>query len=1078
MKARLAMLTTLSALLAPSTATAAAPTVIDFNALPNNALIAGQYAGQGVRFGPAASFGFPAPTYNCPGPYAAAGALNGTAAGLTCTTGGEIFTQFFSAAFEFDVERRQVAFNLVQRTTDATRQAVVRFYGIGAKLLNQSTVTLSRNVVRNVAYTHPTTDGGIVGVVVDGDGGFGSTGGVFLDDLTATLDDVPPPRKFSLALATPSVEVVEGSTGTAKVSVRRFNGSTGPVTLAVAALPDGIKATSFSPNPVNGSDPATLNITAASPFTAERQVTVTATGSVAAGTGVGTSLVQTITGIPALYFASGGRFPVRLVPGCGPQRIDDSFNVRGGFSGYTDYNFAGSLAGSGLQVGTTTTGPSLRPSGDGIYPIHYNLDPGGNRGSGSFTVELNPYGASKASIAQSWLADPMTIDSAPAAVTLPLVDGGSAARIIGNFPLVCPVRFLDALDQEWRVRTRGQTEVGGKLLDDLVLDVPESAVSGPLRAVNAAGTEVARTAPVDVREYRRSHGFQVANSGDGAKGTYSWADFQRTFGTDDTEACFVVCVHDPIASDYYERYKSWVEDGNGLCFGYATMSARFRGYGTGQRPSDYQAGATRAWDIAPVTDGTPIKRDIVRWFVAQDDRSQREELERARNRSAADERRLLKDLIAQQGAALIGIRQDGSGHAVTAYGVRDTSGGGMIINIYDSNVPFLDAEQSDKDQRIGRLGRSQLIVAADGSWSGSSLSWRGDNSTLTVRATIPPQNPRLPATFSLASVFASSGDGAPPAQITGITSDGRRQLDAGGRPTPNSHVRLTPALTGGRALPEYELAKGHAYELTIKGAGKGAYDSSLLTGTGNASVRGAATAVGQVDRLTVRPGQASLRFATGAARSAVAYDLKSRAGRTTRTATIALTARSGAVDSAQLTGGTVRLGHDGPATRATVTLSSVDGALPSSAQLQPIAVGRGQRLELSPRSWSNVSRSVRYTVRDRRGRVLRRGTAKLKAPGRLALGAVAARRTGKKLTITGRVAKRGSTPVLAAVATVTKGGRQLRRRTVVRRDAAVRTGRFRLGLTLGSVPRGAKVSVEVLLSDPVHGTVRKRVRAR
>jgi hypothetical protein len=1078
MKSRIALAVTLGALLAPGSAAAAPDTVIDFNTLPNGALIADQYAGQGVRFGAASSFGFPAPTYRCSGPYAAAAALNGTAANMACNTGGEIFTQFFNTAIEFDVERRKVSFNLVQRTTDAARQAVVRFYGIGAKLLNQTTVTLSRNVVRPVSYDHGITDGGIVGVVIDGDGASGSTGGVFLDDLRATLDDTPPARKFSLALATPTVDVVEGSTGAAKLSVRRYNGSTGPVTLAVDSLPPGIKATSFTPNPVNGVDPAALNITAARPFTGQAQITVTATGSASAGTGIGTTLVQTVTGIPALYFSSGGRSAIRLVPGCGPQRIDDNFTVRGGYSGYTDYNFAGSIPASGLQRLTTTTGPSLSVSGDGIYPIHYNLDPGDNRGSGSFTVELNPYGASKASITQNWIADPLKIDRVPAWVERPPVDGGSAARVIGNFPRVCPVRFLDALGQEWTVRDRGLTEVDGKLLDDLILILPETAVSGPLRIVNAAGTEVAKTQPIDVREYRRTYGFRIANSGDGARSTYSWADFERTFGTDDTDSCFIVCVHDPIAADYYSRYKQWVERGAGLCFGYATMSARFRGYGTGQRPSDYQAGATRAWDIAPVVDGTPIKRDIVRWFVAQDDRSQREEAERAKQRSAADERKLLKDLIAAQGAALISIRQDGSGHAVTAYGVRDTAGGGMIINIYDSNVPFDSVEQTDKDQRVKRLGRSLLIVAADGSWSGSSLGWSGDNSTLTVRANIPPQNAQLPSNFSIASLLGSSGGEAPPAEIAGIVADGKPQLDGKGRPRPGSSVRLVPALNGNGSVPEYELAKGHAYELKIKGSGKGAYDSSLLTGAANASVRGAATAAGQVDRVTIRPGQASLRFSTGASKAPVAYDLKSRVGKTTRSATIAITARSGGNDSAQLAGGAVRLVHNGPPTRATVTLTSVGGALPSSAQLQPLEVGRGERLEVSPRSWSNVAGRVHYTVRDKRGRVLRRGRARLKAPGRIALRAVAAKRNGKKLTVTGRVAKRGSAPVLAAVASVTKGGRQIRRRTASRRDASVRKGRFKLALTIGSVPRGAKVAVEVLLSDPAGGTVRKRVRVR
>jgi hypothetical protein len=906
------------------------------------------------------------------------------------------------------------------------------------------------------------------------------SGGVFIDDLTATLDDVPPPAKYSLALQQPSAEVVEGSTVSVPVSVRRYNGSSGPVTLSVGTLPSKIVSTEFTPTAaVTGSDPAMLRITAGSPFTETRQIPVSATGGGSAGTGIGTTnLLQSVSGIPAIYFATGGRFPLRLVPGCGKQEISDSFNVRGGYDDYTSYNF-GAVTG-GLKA--ETTGYSVFPSGDGTYPIGYKLDPGAPDGSGTLEVRVNPSGATPASITLNWITDRLTIDDVPtSAPALPLRDGGSTAVVVGNFPAGCPVTFKDSADQKWSIRERGTVEVDGRQRDQLILNLPATAVSGPLRALNDAGGLMAQTKDIDVREYRRTYGFSMSNSSAaGAKGTYSWADFERTFGTDDTDACFIVCVHDPVASDYYDQIKADVESGGGLCFGYATLSARLRGYGSGQRFSDYQQNATRAWDIMPVTDGTPVKRDIVRWFTAQQDKTFVESRKRGMSQSPAAERQLIKDLLAQQGAALISIRQGGSGHAIIAYGERDTGDGGMILSTYDSNVPYTTAEQTNSGTRAGALTSSEITVKADGSWSGGSVGWKGDNSTLVVNPNLPPVDANLPSTFSLASLFSSKDGSASPATVTGIESGGKPQLDSDGEPVAGSSVDLMPLDSGKAAMPRYELQKGREYELTIKGTNKGAYDHSLLVGGAHASVRGVDTKPGQVDHVTIRPGEASLRFATGAGSAPVTYDLLATAGKAMRTASIAMTAREGAEDDAELSGGVLRLAHDGPATKATITLGSVGAGLPGSVQTAPLSVGRDQRLELKPRSWSSLSGGVRYTVRSKSGRVLRRGTVRLRTSTKVAVTSVKAKRKGKKLTVTGRVAKRGSAPVLVASATVVKGGRTLRRKTATLRGAKVKKGRFSLPITVGGVPRGARVKVEVLLLDEAAGlaTARRTVTVR
>jgi hypothetical protein len=1085
-RAILLLTTGLAMLLAmPAAAALAAPdTVIDFSAIPDNTTVHDQYAGVGVRFGGAATFGFPAPPdlLNCSSPYGAGGALNGTALGIACASGPSEFPdRRFATAMEFSTERRRVQFDMVNRTPH-TQTASTKFYAIGsATPLTTITTVLTPGNVAHVDYNHGATNGGIVGVVINGTEGmdYYDSGGVFIDNLTATLDDVPPPAKYSLALQQPSAEVVEGSTVSVPVSVRRYNGSSGPVTLSVGALPSGIASTEFTPSAaVTGTDPATLRITADSPLADTRQIPVSATGGGSAGTGIGTTnLIETVTGIPAIYFSTGGRFPLRLVPGCGKQEITDSFNVRGGFSGYTSYGFGGKSGGLIAE----TTNSSVFPSGDGTYPIGYKLDPGSADGSGTLTVEARPYGATPASITLNWITDRLTIDSVPTpAPELPLREGGSTAVVVGNFPAGCPVTFKDSADQKWSIRTHDTVEVDGRQRDQYILNLPALAVSGPLRALNKDGVVMATTKNIDVREYRRTYGFNMSNSSDeGSKGTYSWDDFERTFGDDDTDACFIICVHDPIASDYYDQIKAAVEAGTGLCFGYATLSARLRGYGSGQRFSDYQ-NVSRAWDINPVLDGTAIKRDIVRWFTAQNDKTFIENNKRGMSQSPADERKLLKDLLAEQGAALISIRQGDSGHAIIAYGERDTGDGGMILSTYDSNRPYITAEQTNTATRADDLTKSEITVGPDGSWSGGSVGWMGNNSTLVVNPNLPPADANLPSTFSLASLFSSKDGSASPAAVTGIESGNKPQLDSDGQPVAGSSVDLMPLASGKGALPQYELQKGREYELTIKGTNKGAYDQSLLAGGAHASVRGADTKPGQIDHVTIRPGEASLRFATGAGSAPVTYDLLSKAGKTTRTASIAMTAREGGEDQTELSGGVLRLTHDGPATKATVTLASVGAGLPGSVQTGPMNVGRGQRLELKPRSWSQLAGGVRYAVRSKSGRVLRSGTVRLRTSTKVAVASVKAKRKGKKLTVTGRVAKRGSSPVLVASATVVKGGKTLRRKTATLRGAKVKKGRFSLPVAIGSVPRGARVKVEVLLLDEAAGlaTARKTVTIR
>ena len=1062
MKLRQSVLAALAGLLlAPAAAAAAPDTVIGFEGMPANTEIENQYTDVGVVFGPVQGFGLPRPERECPLPRTVDAGITAASANIGCIGGKEFDPHEFSAAFEFSSERRAVRFKLSNHATDLTPTATVRAYAIGGVVLEQRTFALARNAVVDVAFSRPAAE--IALITVTGPLDFGSSSHVLLDDIVAARDDVPPPPKFSLALATPSVDVVEGSVGTATVSIRRFNGSTGPVNLSVGALPPGIRATQFTPNPVTGRDPATLRITADSPLSGQRQITVNADGGAAAGTAVGTTLTQSVNVVPAVQIPDGGRFPIALVPGCGPQVVNDGFTVRGGYTSSVSVFTSDRTGGATVSV----TPGGFGRTGDGTYPLSLSLDPGDADGSGHFNLNVRPFSATDATLRLDWRTDRVAVDHIEQASVTRSADGTSRPLgVVGNFPPRCPVTFVDGAGQTWPITARQVADRDGRPLERDVVAPPAAGVSGPLRVLSPTGAELARTARVEVRDFRNTHALSGANSGPGAGARdFTWGEFVRVFGTDDTDSCFFICVHDPVAVAYYDRYRDQIKAFGGLCGGWSIMALRFRGAGqVSQPPSTYSRTASRAFDIAPLNDGTDVKRDIVRWQVAQNDKRYAQHNEDQAKQSAADERREIRAQIAQAGAAMLALYKGTSGHAVVAYAAQDTATGGLSLSIYDPNVPYSPAEETSADTRNANLKRSTITIDAQGNWTGSSLRWSGPNDSLRVLGPLPSSDAELPDTLSVASLLGSSGE-APPATVTSIRTAGRETLAADGTGRPGSGVVVAPVLSGVAAEPNYQLRAGAAYQMTVRGERAGHYDNGLIGQGTVALVDGATTAPGQQDRLTLHPGAARLGFATSARDAPVAYDLAERDGHATRFAVVRTTAAARGKDEVQLVGGTLRLAHDGPRTTVTVTLGSAGGAAPGTVVTAPLKLGRGERLELRPRSWSQLSDGVRVAVRAATGRVLRHGAVLLVPTKAVALGALRARRHGPTVTVSGRVIKPGTAPLLAATVELVRGRHVERRRTVTRRGRAVPAGYFSLPVAVGVVPRGTRLRATVALYD-------------
>jgi uncharacterized membrane protein len=144
----------------------------------------------------------------------------------------------------------------------------------------------------------------------------------------------------TFTLSTNNINIGQGATGTAYISVNPLNGFTGSVTLSASGLPSGVTA-SFSPNPTTGYN-NTLTLTASS-SAAVGQYNVTITGK---------SGNQTVTTALSL-----GVFVPSFTISAGNMSIGQGTSGTTYLSVYPQNGFAGSVAlsASGLPSGVTAS---------------------------------------------------------------------------------------------------------------------------------------------------------------------------------------------------------------------------------------------------------------------------------------------------------------------------------------------------------------------------------------------------------------------------------------------------------------------------------------------------------------------------------------------------------------------------------------------------------------------------------------------------------------------------------------------------------------------------------------------------
>lgn len=1062
----------LLALAGPATAGAAAPTVIDFNTIANNQAVSNQYAGSGVFFGQTSSFGLPRPSGRSCGnqPSGRTGGISGTSLRLDCRGLGEIDPdRQFSMAMQFTTERRDVRFDLQERTgSPAAVAAKVRAYTAEGTLVSEQTIFL-QNAVQQVVITRPTAEIGHVVVFGELNVNDVTAGDILFDNLVAVLDDTPGQPKYKLIVERTSIGIAEGSTGTLPVTIQRFNGSVGPVTLT-ATTAANLGPITFDPPNAPGRD-VNMLIPVSGASSGERSITLTASGGGAlAGTNIGGPATITVTLRKAVedYEA----VPRRLVSGCpatiAARSIDANLDFAGGAT-------LAARAPAGMTATATPGRVSLGPSRFGTYDIVVN--PGSARGRQTVAVDVRPDGAATAVHRYPFDVEPVRVTSVPTGPLQRSRNGEPREVIVrGHFPSACPLELKDAIGQEWPITRRGFADG----VDTLAATMPIRAVSGELRLRVKGGGELTRTPWLDVVDFRIVNASSVRNSDAGARSPdYTWGDFVRTFGKDDAELCpaprgvmgwlpdivsDVTCTRDPIAIGHFWWYQGSIQasPGQGLCSGWSTVARRWA--------LGYYPNRGRAWN-ANFADGTDLKREVVRWQVAQHDESFQDALEDGFLRNAGVEHSYIRyRLDAVNPIHLhVAFRDKGGGHAVVAYGYElindplNPKRGGLRLHIYDPNFPYVAGEATDKGTRDTQLDASAIDIGPDGSWVHKAMGWSGPNDRLAVTDAYPAEDAELPVSLNMVTWFNSAG-GAAPVKLAGIEADGQEVLGPDGEPKAGSGVRFRPDAAGPGAPPAYHLDKGKAYTFKLDGSAGGTYEQGLIGDGVAAQVSGIRTAPGQTDELTLRPGQPEVGFRSEGG-GKVELNLVDQTAKGTRTATVALTSAAGGGDQVELKGGVVRIEHAGKPTSATVELATAGSGLPETVTTAPIPVGTGQTAELRPGSWSALSDRVALTVKAKSGKVVRRGTVKLRSGKGVSLGGVTARRQGGNVVVSGRVLKRGKAPALAAIIEQRVGGETRPGKAKALSGAKVKNGRFAITVPMGKVRRGAKLRATVTLVD-------------
>ena len=1113
----LSLATALAALALPAGAGAAGTTTIDFQAATDDSLITDQFAGQGVLFGDPADFGLPAGNCGPPRGQTIDG-ISGRSAKISCTK-GELKGPYVGAAFQFESERRAVTMKL--KATDANIPVTVTIHAIGGSTLATQSLTLPLNTVVPVTFTRATPEIAMVRIT-GGDVNAATTSEVFLDDVSAPIEDVPPPPKFSLALQKPSVDLVEGSTASVPLVVQRYNGSVGPVNLSVDFLPSGISGTQFSPNPVTGRNPATLTISGNSPLSGDRQLTVTASkpsgAPASVGVPVAASSQQTVRGIPALSFGSTARGVVSFVRGC-PSSFREGVTVRGGYTGAISADTQTVLGGS---VPTTPT--TFNAGGDGFLNFDYPMSFSGP-GSGVVRLKLTPAGATPVSVDIPVQTAPPISAVLPNAVKTPRrMQPGTTVRIegqglcasadsrvrFGNASADAPITY-SAPDGSYieaqvpRLATTGKVQLVPDFHHpDVVLDGPRVTVDSYRNTVGFAFHNF--TPHLTVDQMSTAFGEDATHINVDACGTIS-------FGLVDCD------VRTPIPDPWAMivlgiANKTMGGSSGGACFGFSRTSQQLRQGRRGYTRLGNDA-AKSAFDL-PGPAGpngsineainanqlTQLSSEYIGYYLAK-------AVANGQLQTPSSLRADVEAHLRKGDDPLLSLREGGTVdnlHVVVAYDVENDPNepGAYYIDVYDSNMPFIapgykqgdqtadSFEDSDADIHKTRTLGSRIHVHANSHWelpSTTDMSASSLGNIIVGGLDDPGPHPTLVTVAGalkngISVLFGSvagallgqAGSPAPvPAATTQVSAGGRRLFSEPGviNTDPRSALKATPWVpsTGSASGVEGFILGAGAnadYAVDVKGERAGTQTRTVLSGNAVSQVT-SATRKGVTDKLSVSPGDAGIGFRSGGGAVPLTLQTMTRgADKSTRSVELRT---KGSADAIALTGGGLRINHAGGPATAELTLSSSGRGLPQAARVA-LKLGKGTTT-IKPASWARLDGGTLIVRANGRTRRLGLGTRHARG----------ARLTG--LTIVGRTARaRVSVPAAAVTGAttvtfaVTRGKRVVTTRSLPAGGPGRRTITWKLPAKAGRGTRVTAVATTLVVKGTIFNTAVSKRSAR
>jgi hypothetical protein len=988
-------------------------TTVDFEAYSPGTQVTNQYSGITFEYATAAGFSLGAPadgvaSSDSGGPplVIASGAHSGANAGELSApsefAAAGTFAAFSSLADSVSVYIGDLA--------DASVHVELDAYGTNRNYLGSDmAVTSSVGAQTLLTYSSGGT-GEIAYVAIYRSDHIG--GDAVIDDLSF---DVPPSTPPVVGVSAPTItyELGQGGSRDIPLTVARLDGATGPVTIDVAGLPDGVTS-SLSEDPVLSPDTvSTLTLTASS-TAAVGNYTVSFSASATGATSQSADVVTLSIVTPLQVVA-----PTSIaVGGCSTHPATVTAQVAPGLSGPVTFAVGITSSSPGLSVsvnpvqavvtnGSAQTALSVSSTGGsdpGTLQLVATLAGGGSQ---SVNIPVQRLGPEVSAIDAMGTSSLGTSVAGLSAYTPRAGRPGTTVEVYGQY--FCSSATVAFGNPDATVTATVGHTLGAQGPEDyLRVTTPRDATSGPVTV--SAGSPVASgssSASLSVDSYRNTDAFNFHNFDP----ALSFGDLTDAFGSQQTYInvnpcgiftlglanCSVALVPDPVAAAWLGIADAALS--GGTCFGISLTDQRLL---SGQidlssfprtGPLIYDLDGPQVGPDGTARGNEPLLEVLKAQHLMQFSTEFMSKWAAAALSQSVEPASTVVAQIAQEISAIfaagrypmieINDGNGGGGHVVVAYDLEPTGTGGYNIYVYDSNSPYQASESTDGDLHAHNLAESVIRLLPDGTWALHSTTeqdgaaFQGGQSAIVVTdpASIP-LHPTLATLggaapgllFSSGGAPGSAGAGAPAAahlaQLTGPGGKTLYQKNGSLNTDPATRLDAVPfapfVATGATASPSPQLTVvGPGVKqltVTTRGANAGATAETFVAGG----------FVGTVAASTPRgaPGQTSFSASAGtvgftgatSAPLSLGVDRVSSAG--SESVEVTTSDAKGGTDMLTLGagGGAVTLTRQGPAATFTMTLSGVTrNGLPASFTSGPVPIGPGQTASISGIRWSSLA---------------------------------------------------------------------------------------------------------------------------